>query len=142
MRALFAILCSLTVCGAGSGLAESAPNQLSPDEKAAGWELLFDGQTHQGWHSFKRNSFPATGWLVEDGWLHCLGTSGGDVLSDREFDQFELQWDWKLEQGGNSGLKYFVLESRNSALGHEYQMLDDQVNPDGKLGGSLLRRFF
>jgi hypothetical protein len=55
-----------------------------------------------------------------------------------------LQWDWKLEQGGNSGLKYFVLESRNSALGHEYQMLDDQINPDGKLaeGKRLTASFY
>jgi hypothetical protein len=83
MRALFAVVCSLTICAALSGLAESAPNQLSPAEKTDGWELLFDGQTSQGWHTFKRNSFPTTGWLVEDGWLHCLGTNGGDVLSDR-----------------------------------------------------------
>ena len=113
--------------------AAEAPNQLSAAEQASGWKLLFNGQTSQGWHSFKRDSFPASGWKVEDGWLHCLGKAGGDILSDPQFEQFELQWEWKLEPGGNSGLKYFVLESRNSAVGHEYQMLDDQVNPDGKV---------
>jgi 3-keto-disaccharide hydrolase len=114
-------------------LADETPNQLSPEEKAGGWGLLFDGQTTKGWHSFKHTSFPAKGWVVEDGWLHCLGKEGGDVLSDVAYDQFDLQWEWKLEPGGNSGLKYFVLDSRNSAIGHEYQMLDDQRNPDGKL---------
>ena len=108
-------------------------NQLSTTEKTAGWKLLFDGQTPQGWHSFKRNSFPTNGWVVEDGWLHCLGKNGGDVLSDGSYDQFDLQWEWKIEPGGNSGLKYFVLDSRNSALGHEYQMIDDEKNPDGKV---------
>lgn len=113
--------------------AQSSTNQLSLKEKAAGWKLLFDGKTTQGWHSFKKSSFPSHGWEVQDGWLHCLGHDGGDVLSDGEYDQFDLEWDWKIEPAGNSGLKYFVLESRKSALGHEYQMLDDERNPDGKV---------
>jgi hypothetical protein len=114
-------------------LAAEPVNQLSTQEKADGWKLLFDGQTPRGWHSFKRTSFPTNGWVVEDGWLHCLGKTGGDVLSDGAYDQFDLQWEWKIEPAGNSGLKYFVLESRSSALGHEYQMLDDEKNPDGKV---------
>jgi hypothetical protein len=114
--------------------AESA-NQLSAQEQANGWKLLFDGRTPHGWHTFKSSSFPAAGWIVEDGWLHCLGKAGGDILSDGQYEEFDLEWEWKLEPGGNSGLKYFVLESRSSAIGHEYQMLDDQLNPDGKVGG-------
>lgn len=113
--------------------AETTPNQLSSAEKAAGWKLLFDGKSPQGWHSFKKDSFPTTGWVVDDGWLQCLGKNGGDLISEGEYDQFDLQWDWKIEPAGNSGLKYFVLESRSSALGHEYQMLDDEKNPDGKI---------
>jgi hypothetical protein len=100
-------------------------------EEAAGWKLLFDGKTTQGWHTFKKQSFPDKGWVVEDGWLHCLGKGGGnkgggDVISDAEFNDFELQWEWKQASGGNSGVKYFVLESRSEALGHEYQMIDDE----------------
>lgn len=114
-------------------LSASAPNQLEASEQAAGWKLLFDGKTTHGWHTFKKTSFPEKGWVVEDGWLHCLGENGGDILSDGAFDQFEIQWEWKIESGGNSGLKYFVLQTRNTPLGHEYQMLDDAVNPDGKL---------
>jgi hypothetical protein len=115
-------------------LSASTPNQLEASEQTVGWKLLFDGKTPHGWHTFKKTSFPEKGWVVEDGWLHCLGERGGDILSDGAFDQFEIQWEWKIESGGNSGLKYFVLETRSSALGHEYQMLDDAVNPDGKLG--------
>jgi len=108
------------------------PNQLSPAEKTAGWALLFDGKSTEGWHSYQKKTFPAKGWVVEGGWLHGLGQGGGDIISDGEYDQFELQWEWKLAPAGNSGLKYFVPETRKTALGHEYQMLDDALNPDGK----------
>lgn len=134
MRLLLIRLVHMTALGIGiHAMAADTANQLSLEEKTKGWKLLFDGQTPQGWHSFKKSTFPSKGWLVEDGWLHCLGQNGGDILSDGEYDQFDLEWDWKLEPAGNSGLKYFVLESRNSAIGHEYQMLDDQLNPDGKV---------
>jgi hypothetical protein len=112
----------------------AANNELTRQERAVGWKLLFDGKTTQGWRSFKSKSFPSSGWTVEDGWLHCLGKNGGDVISEEEFDQFELEWDWKLAPAGNSGVKYFVPESRSSAIGHEYQLLDDDRHPDGKLG--------
>ena len=114
-------------------LAADLPNQLSAQEKTEGWKLLFDGKTPAGWHSFKKQMFPERGWTVEDGWFHCLGQGGGDIVSDSEYDQFELQWDWKIEPAGNSGLKYFVVDSRKSPLGHEYQMLDDERNPDGRI---------
>ncbi len=108
------------------------PNQLTSAEKAEGWTLLFDGKSPQGWHSFQKTTFPAKGWVVEEGWLHGLGRGGGDILSDSDYDHFELRWEWKLAPAGNSGLKYFVLETRKSALGHEYQMIDDEQNEDGK----------
>lgn len=95
-------------------------------EKAAGWKLLFDGKTTQGWRSFKKQSFPDQGWVVEQGWLHCLGKGGGDIITEAEFDDFELEWEWKLVPAANSGVKYFVLETRNEVLGHEYQMIDDE----------------
>ena len=82
---------------------------------------------------FKKNSFPAKGWVVEDGWLHCLGKGGGDIISVGEFGDFELQWEWKQAEVGNGGVKYFVTEIREAALGHEYQMIDDERTPDAKL---------
>jgi Domain of Unknown Function (DUF1080) len=124
------------ICGlAFASMAGDAPkaNQLTPDEKAAGWTLLFDGSTTAGWQTFKKGHFPAKGWEVEDGWLHCLGKGGGDVVSDAKYDDFELTWDWKQAKGGNSGVKYFVIDSRQSPLGHEYQMIDDERNDDAGL---------
>jgi hypothetical protein len=119
-----------TVCPASAAPA----NQLSPEEKTAGWTLLFDGQTTRGWHSFKKETFPEKCWAIEDGCLHCLGKPGGDIVSDAQLDQFELQWEWKLATNGNSGVKYFVTDSRNEALGHEYQMIDDVRELDAVKG--------
>jgi opacity protein-like surface antigen len=134
-RRLLESLCALGLLLATTLLVSAAPaNQLTDSEKAAGWKLLFDGQTTQGWRSFKKQSFPAKGWIVEDGWLRGLGKGGGDIVSDAEYTDFELQWDWKIAPDGNSGVKYFVLESRSSALGHEYQMIDDERGPDGVKG--------
>ncbi len=118
----------LAAAGVVSG---AAANQLSDAEKAAGWTLLFDGQTTSGWRTFKKDTFPATGWAVEDGWLHCLDRSGGDIISRPEFEQFDLQWEWKIGHAANSGVKYFVTEARPTVLGHEYQLLDAN-SPDAR----------
>jgi len=118
-----------------SAVVADTPNQLTEEEKAGGWKLLFDGKSTQGWHTFKKDTFPAKGWEVQDTWFHGVGQGGGDILSDGEFDQFELQWEWKIAPEGNSGLKYFVLETRNAPLGHEYQMIDEEREADGKTFG-------
>src|SRR6185436_7925996 len=109
-------------------------NILSKEEKAAGWQLLFDGKTTKEWRTFKRESFPTNGWVIEDGWLHGLGKGGGDIITKAQFANFELQWDWKQVPAGNSGLKYFVTETRESAIGHEYQLIDEAGEPDAKRG--------
>lgn len=133
---------------AASALSAAPANQLSAEEKADGWKLLFDGKTTQGWHTFKKQTFPDKGWVVEDGWLHCLGKGGGnkgggDIITDAEFNDFELQWEWKQPSAGNSGVKYFILESRKEALGHEYQMIDDKREPDAvRAGGKHLTATF
>ena len=103
------------------------PNALTADEQKDGWILLFDGQTTKGWHTFKKTSFPEKGWVIEDGCLkHVAKGGGGDVVSDGLFEEFDLVWEWKIAPGANSGLKYFVSDKRSSALGHEYQMIDDK----------------
>ncbi len=120
----------------------AAENELTPEEKTGGWKLLFDGQSIAGWEKFKSPS-GLKGWTVEDGWLHDLG-KGGDIVSADQYDQFELEWEWKLAPGGNSGVKYFVTETRSSPLGHEYQMIDDRKNPDAKvaLGKHVTASFY
>lgn len=118
-----------------SVLATSAaePNQLTAAEQAAGWKLLFDGQSSTAWRNFKKASFPSKGWKAEDGWLHCLGRDGGDIVTDMEFENFEFQWEWRQAPGGNSGVKYFITETRTSPIGHEYQIIDNEHNEDAKL---------
>lgn len=108
--------------------AEPVTNQLTPEEQAAGWRLLFDGQTVNGWRGFRKPAFPARGWVVQDGWLKCLARGrGGDIVTVDEFDDFELVWEWRLPPRANNGVKYFITEQRTQAIGHEYQMIDDAL---------------
>src|SRR6185503_7503340 len=77
-------------------------NQLTPEEKKAGWKLLFDGKTTKGWHSFGQPSFPEKGWIVREGNLELqAGSKAGDIVSAEEFLDFDLSWEWKLERAGN-----------------------------------------
>ncbi len=103
-------------------------NQLTADEQKAGWVLLFDGKSTDGWRSFKSPT-PSESWEIDDAALHLRvspGYRGGhDLISEKSYDNFDLQWDWKLAPHANSGLKYLVSLERRSPLGHEYQMLDD-----------------
>ena len=117
------------------GFAAAPPaNTLTPEEQAAGWRLLFDGQTTTGWRSFGKPAFPAQGWVVADGWLKKIaGVRGGDIITRDTFTDFELSWEWRLPAGGNNGVKYFILEERG-AIGHEYQMIDDSKRGPSKGG--------
>ena len=123
-------------------------NQLTDAEKSAGWVLLFDGKTMTGWRGYKKVATagaPADKashgrWIVQNGAL-CLPPGGGqdthgerDIITDKTYKSFELKWQWKIASGGNSGLKYFVTEKHDSAIGHEYQMIDDDRHPDAKIG--------
>lgn len=107
-------------------------NTLSAAEKQAGWRLLFDGKKIEGWRSYRNDSFPAEGWVVQDGALHKpAGRRPGDIMTVDTFEDFEFSWEWKLPPRGNNGVKYFILEERKAAVGHEYQMIDDAVVKDG-----------
>jgi hypothetical protein len=115
------------------------PNTLTPAEKAAGWTLLFDGRTLEGWRGYKKPDAKGLRWIIEDGTLAlptatAPGTRAGDIVSKDTFEQFELVFDWRVAPGGNSGVKYFILEDRDSAIGHEYQLIDDAQHADAKLG--------
>ena len=116
-----------------------ADNALSADEKAQGWKLLFDGKTTTGWRNFKSTDIgPA--WKVEEGTLTLIpGTDekGGDIITDQEYENFELSLEWKIAEGGNSGIIYHVLEeeqyNRVWQTGPEMQILDDEGHADGKI---------
>ncbi|GAL79920.1 probable secreted glycosyl hydrolase [Algibacter lectus] len=119
-------------------------NQLTIDEKKKGWKLLWDGKTTNGWRGAKLEEFPESGWQIEDGILSVLAsggaesTAGGDIVTTEQFGDFELTVDFKLTPGANSGIKYYVDTNINkgagSSIGLEYQILDDALHPDAKLG--------
>jgi hypothetical protein len=119
------------------------PNSLSAYEKQEGWKLLFDGNTSEGWRSATGTTFPAKGWEVKNGMLSVLGSAGGeaanggDIITTNEYKAFDMSFEFKMSTGANSGVKYFVTLSEKttgSAIGLEYQVLDDAVHPDAKLG--------
>lgn len=105
-----------------------------------GWVQLFDGKDLKGWRGYKKPDASETRWKVEDGMLTINSNGAGDtkgqrdLITDGTYEQFDLRWEWKISQGGNSGVKYFVLEDENSAIGHEYQVIDDERHPDAKIG--------
>lgn len=107
---------------------------LSKKEVKKGWVLLFDGKTFDGWKKANGQPFTGIGWKIEDGALSVDPTNGrgGDIVTTKEFTDFELSLDFKLEKGTNSGVKYSLF--RNTSLGCEYQIIDDANHPDAKLG--------
>jgi hypothetical protein len=122
---------------------DNIPNYLCDYEKQDGWKLLFDGVSNNGWRGAYKTGFPEKGWEVKDGVLKVLasegkeGGVGGDIVTNDEYSAFDLSFEFKLTPGANSGVKYFVpLTEHNegSAIGLEYQVLDDAMHPDAKLG--------
>lgn len=119
-------------------------NQLSENEKRTGWRLLFDGKSNTGWHKMGSDAFPKQGWIVQDGLLKILNShqdstkKGGDISTDQVFSNFELELDFNVTTGANSGVKYFVVEDpkkkSSAALGPEFQVLDDKNHADAKEG--------
>lgn len=118
-------------------------NSLTAYEKKDGWRLLFDGKTNKGWRSAKATGFPENGWSIKNGAIAVLDAegkeafNGGDIVTKEQFAAFDLSFEFKLTPGANSGVKYFVTlaeDSKGSAIGLEYQVLDDTLHPDAKLG--------
>lgn len=144
---LMLLLASALSCAAAA-YAQTAPrsgatqhNALTDQERREGWRLLFDGRGTQGWRAAYGDSFPAKGWTIEDGALVSSDKGGGgDIVTAEAFGDFDLRFEWRLSEGGNSGLKYFVEERRpkpeGPTIGCEYQIIDDAKYDDpthGKL---------
>jgi hypothetical protein len=118
-------------------------NTLSRKEKKEGWILLFNGKTADEWMNPGTRKFPESGWEIKDGVLSVNPATktqggGGDIVSVKTYRNFDLTVDFKYTPGANSGIKYFVdVESNNGSLagiGCEFQVLDDKLHPDAKLG--------
>lgn len=117
----------------------SAVNVLTPAEKSAGWQLLFDGTSAAGWHGFNKQGTQS--WSIDDCSLKTAGTEGNygsdtraDLVTDKDYTNFELSLDWKATKGGNSGVMYGVIEDPKYdapwKTGPEYQLIDDVGFPE------------
>jgi 3-keto-disaccharide hydrolase len=154
---LAVVACPSLLVGQGSPPAPArrsgaSRNELTEAERAAGWRLLFDGQTLAGWRGLGYDSVPSAHWVVVDGAIKKIASGnvarlpdgqpaqGGDLMTIATFGDFELSWEWKVTPGANSGVKYNVSEelsmrtaSNHAAIGFEYQILDDDRHEDGKV---------
>ena len=159
--ALLALVAGVAACGDAEDEAGSVPgveeeavaNTLSAEEEAAGWQLLFDGESFSGWRGLGRDGIPEGHWIIEDGAIRKVASGevpraadgqvleGGDITTVRAWCDFELVLEWKVAPGANSGIKYNVSEEMSTsapptyaALGFEYQILDDDLHPDALNG--------
>jgi len=121
-------------------------NTLSDTEREQGWELLFDGESLAGWHNYLQDSVGRS-WTAENGTLHLKAdqkgengwqvASGGDIVYDKSYEDFELRLEWKISSCGNSGIMYHVVESEDYdypwMTGPEMQVLDNACHPDAKI---------
>lgn len=118
------------------------PNTLTAAEKSAGWKLLFDGKTLDGWRGYKTEAVNP-GWKVQDGAIALTVAKAGDLVTKGEFADFEFSFEWKIVEAGNSGVIYRagLGDSAPYRTGPEYQVLDNQKAADNKkanhLAGSL-----
>lgn len=122
---------------------EVKPNTLTEQEIEDGFMLLFDGTTTAGWRSYNGDAFPEAGWIVEDGTLRLISEGsgaegrGGDIVYDGKFLDFHLKIDWKISEGGNSGIFFLGREIEGRPIWHtapEFQVLDNERHPDAERG--------
>lgn len=149
----FSLSCSRKEKSESTNETQHKPNTLTEKEKNEGWILLLDGKSFDGWRGLGRESIPEGQWIIEDGAIKKVPSGevplqedgqpleGGDIVTIRTFENFELTLEWKISPAGNSGIKYNVSEEmstshppRRAALGFEYQILDDERHPDARAG--------
>jgi len=139
---LAATLAAATVLAPLAAQGPDAKSKAADGAKAANgaWTPLFDGKSLAGWRGYKKENASETRWKVENGMLTLPADDGKDTRGARDiitvgtYDNFDLRWEWKAAPGANSGVKYFVLEDQPAAIGHEYQLIDDERHADAKIG--------
>lgn len=129
---------AITGCKTDGMQSSSAPdNTLTKKEAKAGWVLLFDGKTTDQWRGYRKETFPEA-WQIENGTIALVGKGGGDIVTKSQYENFELTLDWKISEGGNSGLFFHVAEGPKLQYtwltGPEVQIIDDEKHPDAKQG--------
>jgi Domain of Unknown Function (DUF1080) len=145
LLALFiAVLLALNFNAVSQNKEKAAINTLTEKEAKTGWILLFDGKTNEGWRSYNKTTFPSD-WNIEDGAIHLKGSgngeagsvNGGDLVYGRKFANFHLKIEWKISEGGNSGIFYLAQEIPGKEIWRtapEFQVLDNDRHPDAMLG--------
>ena len=150
LTAMAALLFYCTPKGEQSGqkeekvtVMEQEMNNLTQQEIDEGWVLLFDGKSNEGWRGYNKETFPEKGWVVEDGSLHVLSSGkgeaggGGDIITEKKYGNFELSLEWKVSEGGNSGIFYLAQEKPGQPIwksAPEMQILDNAKHLDATLG--------
>ncbi|MDC8829513.1 3-keto-disaccharide hydrolase [Alteromonas gilva] len=134
MKALsISVSAMLVLCWFNCNVAIAADNTLTDKEKSAGWELLFDGESLAQWRNYQKQTVSPL-WRVKDGVLTLTGKGGGDLITRKQYDEFELKLDWKIAQGGNSGVFVLADEAGQYVYSHapEIQLIDNERHADAK----------
>lgn len=132
---------ALVVCGQ-NGVADDSPNQLTEAEKRGGWEILFDGKTTKGWRNYKSDKM-GDGWVVNDGVIEWARKKAGDIITDKQYENFELSLEYRISKGGNSGLMFHVTEAEDRPwkTGPEVQIQDNVDGHDPQKAGWLYQLY-
>ncbi|HZY26457.1 MAG TPA: DUF1080 domain-containing protein [Bacteroidales bacterium] len=144
MKLVNIILSSILILGLSTLNGSAQKSKTSKSNKPdAGFVSIFDGKTTTGWRGYDKPAFPKEGWNVVDGALHCIGSgtgeagNGGDLIYDKKLTNFELDLEWKISEGGNSGIFILAQELPGEPIwksAPEMQILDNERHPDAKLG--------
>ncbi len=133
---LLAAVVAASACKTTSPAASTPPamNTLSAEGQQAGWKLLFDGKSTAGWRNYKKETV-GPGWTIVDGILTRSGDNAGDIITADKYKNFELALDWRISEGGNSGILYRATEDNDYIWqsAPEMQVLDNERHADGKL---------
>ncbi len=143
IKLLFVFVIAAAFVSCGPGKSKKEVEQKTTDAEV--WTYLFDGTTTQGWRNYNKEIFPEQGWEIVDGTLHCIGSGrgeagggGGDIVYDRKYSNFHLKLEWKISEGGNSGIFYLGQESPELdyiwKTAPEMQVLDNERHPDAEAG--------
>jgi hypothetical protein len=137
---VIALTLSFVACGPGKDKKNAANKSAEPEV----WTTLFDGTSTEGWRNYNKATFPETGWEIVDGTLHCIGSGrgeaggkGGDIIYDKKYSNFDLKLEWKISEGGNSGIFYLAQEVPDWEIyrtAPEMQVLDNERHPDAEAG--------